>query len=171
MHGITLSSYVPTITTIKTHTSKDEQIINEQCDTLFFSDLAIADSLEAEFGSKYQGEYNPFYNCHGLTFACKRTAILPDEEIWKIINSEYKWVKDQKDVIVGDIILYFLGEDESSILHSGIVVDVTQFGDIKIYSKVKKGREIVHSFKITPYFKGLIKFYRIDYGNRVYKNF
>lgn len=173
MPGIILDSYGVKYSSIKTHTSRDVEIINEQCDTLFYQqDVAYSNSLGPQFESEFQGSPNPFYNCHGLTFACKRTCILDDAEVWKIIKSEYIEIKVHKDVIVGDVILYFYGQDESFILHSGIVVAVNKgIGlDFKIYSKVKKGREIVHQYNKGPYYKGHIKFYRIDYADRIKTN-
>jgi hypothetical protein len=159
----------PPIKSIKTHTSLNQEIINEQYETLSYQDKALPDSFESEFKSKFYGAYNPFYNCHGLTFACKRTGIYDDNEIRKIIKAEYMEVKSTKDVVVGDIILYSLDQNEDVISHSGIVVEVIQGISpvIKIYSKVRMGREIVHQYDVGPYKNNYKKFYRISYGNRI----
>jgi hypothetical protein len=161
---------------IATHTSTNEPIDNEQYDTLSFQDENWPNRLESEFQSKYQGTANPYYNCHGLTFACKRTGIYSDVEIFKILKAEYRKIR-KEDVIVGDVIIYSLPYDENSIAHSGIVVEVIKSEQIvgaikiRIYSKVLKGREIVHDYDKGPYAAGYKTFYRINYDGRIrYEN-
>jgi len=152
---------------ITTHDSEDIAIKNQQNRLLLEQELNIANGLETKFDSKYQGSASACYNCHGLTFASKRTGIFDDAEVWKILRAEYAEIKSENNVIIGDIILYFYGIDNNLISHSGMVVDVNSLTGIRIYSKVAKGREIVHHPRKCPYNLGTYKYYRINHGNRI----
>jgi len=48
------------------------------------------------------------YNCHGMTFATRRTAIEYAEEINKILDEDDYEEVAAKEVIVGDIALYYV---------------------------------------------------------------
>ena len=168
--AIILNEYQELPCSIKTHTSHDTPIANSQSKILLYSENEIVNSFEKDFENKFKGVADPFYNCHGLTFACKRTGIYNSNEIWKIIKEEYRPIKTEREVLVGDIVLY-LTSDEQDILHSGIVVQSNQetIPDILIYSKVLKGREIVHKpTKCTYYitFNATIKYFRITHDGK-----
>ena len=73
------------------------------------------------------------YNCHGLTFANRRTCIFPNGEIIKILkDDEYKKIEMQ-EVMPGDVIIY--KGDDDDIIHSGIVV------------QIKKGKDLIAPIK------------------------
>lgn len=168
--SIILNEYEEEQIGIRTHSSADTPIINSQSKILLFSEVNYANSFEADFDSKFQGNADPYYNCHGLTFACKRTGIYQNSEIWKIINEEYRPIKSEGELLVGDVILY-LSSDEQEILHSGIVVraNYDPIPDIKIYSKILKGREIIHHPRKCTYytqFNATIKYYRISHAGK-----
>jgi hypothetical protein len=153
---------------ITTHSSDNVAIKNQQNHLLLEQELNITNSLESRFGnSKYQGSPSACYNCHGLTFASKRTGIYEDQEIWKIIQAEYVEVKSENNVIIGDVILYFYGNDNNLISHSGIVVEANTISGIRVYSKVAKGKEIVHHPRNCPYNLGSYRYYRIHHANRI----
>ena len=63
---------------------------------------------------------NPIYNCHGLTFASKRTWITDNESLHHVIKDDgYEELKVE-DVLPGDIILYFSASGD--IMHSAVVI-------------------------------------------------
>ncbi|MHB0914213.1 MAG: hypothetical protein ACYC5A_02145 [Thermoleophilia bacterium] len=103
------------------------------------------------------------YNCHGLTFASRRTQIFTNDAINQILQEDgYEEVRFE-NVIVGDVIVYYgeLGDIE----HSGIVISLELFeGRINVpivCSKWGSYNEIIHKFDECPY-EPNVKFYRID---------
>lgn len=170
-NGIILNQYKESDKSIKMHTSTDDEIENYQTFILLESEIIRANAIEKQFDGKFQGNPSPLYNCHGLTFASKRTGIYSDTEIWKILKCEYQAVASVNDLLVGDIILYLERDNETSIIHSGIVVtanhSIGTISEVRIYSKVLKAREITHSIYNCPYHTGNnVKFYRINHANR-----
>jgi hypothetical protein len=80
------------------------------------------------------------YNCHGLTFAARRTWIRDPKEINKILDEdEYKQIQ-QNEVIPGDIAVYYLNGD---VEHSGQVVKRESYF-IWILSKWGQCHEAIH---------------------------
>jgi hypothetical protein len=62
---------------------------------------------------------HPAYNCHGLTFASKRSAIYADADVLRILKEDgYKQIPT-RDALPGDVAIYWAG---TSIEHSAIVV-------------------------------------------------
>src|SRR5689334_17975609 len=60
------------------------------------------------------------YNCHGMTFAGRRTAITEERVVNTILEDDgYQQIK-RKDVMAGDVVLYYEAEGLS---HSGVVVN------------------------------------------------
>jgi hypothetical protein len=119
-------------------------------------------SIKEQFvGLKFKDNPSDIYNCHGLTFASRRTGIYEVAEITKIINDDkYEEIHHLEDLLPGDIVLYF-GEN-GDIEHSGIVLDIAN-QSIKIpliLSKWGMLYEVIHSVYICPYNKEKIKYYR-----------
>ena len=100
------------------------------------------------------------YNCHGMTFASRRTGIY--EISWlKTILTEDGWVELPKDqVLPGDIILYI---NDGDIEHSGVVVSWPEppLGIPMVYSKWGRASEMLHSATDCPYNSAALKYYRI----------
>lgn len=147
---------------IELQTSLGNDIPNEQLE--FESTLLMQKQLSElktkYFGAIFRSGPSSMYNCHGMTFANRRTGIYEVENI-KIILSDDKFIEiNKKDLLAGDIALYY--SDTGDIEHSGIVVDVniSLLVDIKILSKWGDGYEAVHSLYICPYELKYIKFYR-----------
>lgn len=167
--AIVSSEYHEVPGTIHLETSKKTKINNEQYSRITLFDMEIIQRHEYEFSSKFQGEPSPTYNCHDLTFASKRTGIYDDEEILKIIRDEYQEVINEREVIIGDVIIYYDNNDK--ILHSGVVVKANnnnphELVDIRILSKVRNYKEIVHNVNSSPY-EGVRRFYRIKHDYHV----
>lgn len=169
MSYLILGEYDENPTTISLETSKRTTIKNYQYGLLVSFEIADAERLENQFASKFQGDPNPLYNCHGLTFASKRTGVYEDTEVWKIIKDEYFEIKSDKEVLIGDILIYY--DNDNGILHSAIVVKAensnpADLADIWVLSKIRKHKEIVHNYNFSPY-GGEKRFYRIRHEFRI----
>ena len=100
------------------------------------------------------------YNCHGLTFASRRTRISDTAEVRRILEDD-RWEEvELRDVLAGDVVVYFGKEGEAN--HSGIIVDIDK--DLKlplVCSKWGSGGEYIHQLSDCPSMYGPIsKFYR-----------
>ena len=97
------------------------------------------------------------YNCHGLTFAARRTWIHDSLEIKKILEEDdYEEIKPQS-VMAGDIAVYF---EKGDAWHSGIVVEITPAGP-RIISKWGQCHEVVHLIPECPYNATNVNYYRV----------
>lgn len=105
------------------------------------------------------------YNCHGLTFAARRTAITESASIESILKDDEYVEVDRKFVVPGDVVMYYEFGDFS---HSGIVVKVDHIGVepvIWILSKWNRLHEVVHKLHECPYWGRPdinIRFWRIE---------
>jgi hypothetical protein len=96
------------------------------------------------------------YNCHGLTFASRRTWIWKPSEIARILaDDEYQQI-DLHEVLPGDIVVYVQNGDAE---HSGIVISVLPA--LKILSKWGPAHEVIHRVADCPYNAAQINYYRI----------
>ena len=97
-----------------------------------------------------------------MTFASSRASIEEPQEISKILNDDNYTLIDIKDVLPGDIIIYFNNEEA---IHSGIVVQIQNESPYihTVLSKWGFFREAIHPFNFCPYIdkSDAIKFYRI----------
>src|SRR2546430_14604689 len=75
--------------------------------------------------SKLRTDPNPRYNCHGLTFASRRTCVLDENEISRILQEDGYEPVGREAVLPGDIAVYY-SNNGSSIDHSGIVVSAPE---------------------------------------------
>lgn len=98
------------------------------------------------------------YNCHGLTFGSRRTAISDPSEILKIIEEDDYVEVRYREVLTGDIAIYFKDGD---VEHSGVVVGKTEAGHPRILSKWGKLHEVVHLVEECPYDASDVKYFRI----------
>jgi hypothetical protein len=77
------------------------------------------------------------YNCHGLTFASRRSN-LEFSEIFQILEEDDYQHVDRKDVMPGDIVVFIStgqikGSTPGDVEHSGIVVEHPDaLGNVKI---------------------------------------
>lgn len=153
---------------IALETRKNTPIINQQ--SFEFS------SYERNQFNKFKTDYpharircepNPIYNCHGMTFASRRTSIFDSSEITKIIEEDGYTVVSELDLMPGDIILYF--ETSGDCEHSGIVIEVPSrnkgtFWIPTVCSKWGKAYEFIHLANYCPYNYANVKYYRITKG-------
>jgi len=104
---------------------------------------------------------SPTYNCHGLTFASRRTRIEKSSNINKILcDDSYEEIVDIKNVLPGDIVVYYSKTGDPN--HSGIVVENNCKTIIPIIcSKWGCAGEFIHSLRDCPPLYGPIyKFFR-----------
>lgn len=98
------------------------------------------------------------YNCHGLSFASRRTAIESPAEIAKIIkDDDYQQIQSDK-VLPGDIVIYY---EDGDVSHSGIVVRVNELKVPIVLSKWGHCHEVVHQLGRCPYKQTDVRYYRI----------
>jgi hypothetical protein len=99
-----------------------------------------------------------FYNCHGLTFAARRTGISEPAQVQKIINDDaYVQLSLTNKPETGDIAIY---RENGDISHSGIVVYV-KAGTPWILGKWGDMHEVIHEPYDCPYRTAVITFYRL----------
>lgn len=69
------------------------------------------------------------YNCAGMIWACRRTA-LPNPEEWKLILDEddYRPLRENELCVIGDIVVYF-DAGSSEILHIARICQLKQLHD------------------------------------------
>lgn len=145
---------------IVVQTRKGNSIRNEQC----FEISRYEQSLFPEYERKYRvvdrrGDPTAIYNCHGMTFASRRTCIHEAQEILRILEEDNYEPVAGGAVLPGDIVLYFV--DEGDIEHSGIVLQTGPLGMPLIYSKWGKYREIIHYANMCPYDPSNLRYFRI----------
>lgn len=104
---------------------------------------------------------SPTYNCHGLTFASRRTRVFDTPEVQLILGDDSYTEVPIETVLPGDVIVYYA--DDGQITHSGIVVanpDQIPRTPV-IVSKWGSGPEIVHRYSdVHTMYRGIPKFYR-----------
>lgn len=112
---------------------------------------------------KKRAEATALYNCHGLTFASRRTQIDDPAAIRLILDDDNYEEVSKKDVLPGDIILYC--SPNGDIEHSGIVVGAPtdRLEQPRIVSKWGIGPEFVHSATMVngEYDLTNIRYYRM----------
>jgi hypothetical protein len=149
---------------IITQTRKGNPIANAQASLITIADKKDAGDRRARWPTaRIRGnEVVPHYNCHGLTFASRRTAVEDSAEVRKIIGEDGYTEVVGGDVLPGDVILYVSPED-GDVEHSGIIValGVAPLYIPMVVSKWGKGFEVVHAANYCPYTFGHAKYYRI----------
>ncbi len=108
----------------------------------------------------------PFFNCHGLTFASRRTWIIDTEALFRILEDDgYVEILDENNVAPGDVLIYY-GEN-GDITHSAVIVTAPREELLKIPRVISKWgaySEVVHYANDCPYANDYLrrKFYRIQ---------
>ncbi|MGA7080952.1 MAG: hypothetical protein WBQ43_12400 [Terriglobales bacterium] len=117
------------------------------------------------FGAVRVNNICPVYNCHGLTFASRRTEVASEQAIIKMILDDdgFEEVKDERDAKIGNVIVYWGSSGIPE--HSGIVVGDREGAALKtlmIWSKWGKGYEVVHPIHACLWGSMTRRFYRIN---------
>lgn len=111
-------------------------------------------------GAIQRTEPSALFNCHGLTFACRRSKITNRLNIDRILADDAWLAVDLAQVLPGDIVIYY--DDEGDPNHSGVVVEYSKDTLVPIIcSKWGYAGEYLHKVNDTPNFYGpQTKFYR-----------
>lgn len=104
---------------------------------------------------------SPVYNCHGLTFASRRTRVIDAGGIARILQDD-SWTEVQMaDVLPGDIVIYYSEDGDPN--HSGIVLFKNNLGIPEICSKWGTAGEFNHLLTDHPSIYGPnTRFYRCN---------
>ena len=172
MEPLIIGQYDRPRITLNLHTAERNDIDNEQFAFISSYELSQLSSFEHEYPlALFKGNPTAVYNCHGMTFASKRTGVFEDREIEKILKDDkYIEIKDEKDVMAGDIILYY---NETGITHSGTVIQVhpgdhaNDLRSIIVLSKWAKHKEVIHNANYSPYSQGAKRYWRVNHGFKI----
>jgi hypothetical protein len=101
------------------------------------------------------------YNCHGLTFASRRSWIDDKEAVSRILSEDgYDEVKLVAEVMPGDVVVYF--DKYGRADHSGVVVEAPGLLPIpKVVSKWAWAYEVIHWANQCPYEMQDVRYFRI----------
>ena len=112
-------------------------------------------------------ELSSVYNCHGLTFASRRTGISSSAEIAKILTDDEYTEVAESEVLPGDIVIWY-NDANGDAEHSAIVLQrLPDLAGVRrgflVLSKWGDAREYVHALHECPYVQHSRKaFYRIN---------
>jgi hypothetical protein len=123
-----------------------------------------ADNRAKHRTAGFRTDIIPVYNCHGLTFASRRTGIDLSESVRTIIKEDGYEKVDLKNVLPGDVILYLSPDNDGDVEHSGVVVRVEKFGDVNVpfvCSKWGRGSEVLHHWTDCEYDSTHVEYYRV----------
>jgi hypothetical protein len=148
---------------ILTETSKKVSISNEQYpglerDKLFEANVIALQKTYPDL--IIRNIPTDCYNCHGMTFASRRTGIYEPEEIKKILEHDnYKLINNIEDVLPGDVIIYYAPDGD--IEHSGLIIEkANELKVPKVLSKWGMLYEVIHYAFLCPYNTENIHYYR-----------
>lgn len=154
----------PPTTSIALQTRKCTDIPNSQTTNIIEADI---EAQMLKFREKHLGiivrpnTITGIYNCHGMTFASRRTGI--DMVHGHIIEEDNYVQLDNSAILPGDIVAYV--SENGDIEHTGMVLSISENKNIMdtfILSKWGDGSEVIHALYNCPYEKSNIKFYRCE---------
>jgi len=130
---------------IRLETSKRTGIANSQVPEISHYERNLNERVARLFpGIKQRTEMSPMYNCHGMTFASRRTRVFDPLAVQRILADD-EWIEiELKDVLPGDVVIYF--DEEGDANHSGIVVGTEPL----ICSKWGSAGEFIHPLDQVP---------------------
>lgn len=153
----------PTERTIRLDTSLGNAIDNAQILEISMYEKNINDMLTKKWDKSgtLRNSPTPRYNCHGLTFASRRTGIFDSDVIGTILNEDGYEEIPPKNVLPGDVIIYYA--DDGDTEHSGIVVSTSadNLGIPEVISKWGKFSEFIHRANNCPYTFATARYYRV----------
>lgn len=98
------------------------------------------------------------FNCHGLTFAARRTQIPNSASVAQIIKEDGYRELAPPEILPGDIAVYW---KDGEIAHSGVVMYIVN-GVTWVLSKWGQLHEAIHRTLDCPYSNCNVVFYRLD---------
>ena len=168
MHLIATDSVYPPHTNIELRTRLNNSIDNLQAWQHGGSEWQQLDQEPdkwARAGAVRVGEPCPVYNCHGLTFASRRTQVdgTSTMSILQILAEDGYTEVPEPLAKFGDVIVYY--DSDGHAEHSGIVVSRPDASVIQVWSKWGRGYEMIHPAGSCLWGAFLKKFYRITKWN------
>jgi hypothetical protein len=127
-------------------------------------DVRICRSLLTDYPNAQARTPGPSYgyNCHGLTFASRRTQVSSSIEVQHILKEDGYDLVSIDDALPGDVVIY-QSTDSGELEHSGVVVErKTNLMGPKVVSKWGASQEFVHYYTACPYMPADVKFYRMS---------
>ncbi len=157
-----LNALTLTRSSISTATRRNRQIENEICwePAIAGELLQVQDEMQKWKNCIHRADVGPCrtFNCHGLTFASRRTSIHDSSVIQMILDDDGYEQVDLKAVKAGDVATF---RSEGNIDHSGIVVEVDDFKRPRILSKWAFLHEVIHFSFEGPYSDCNVTYHRI----------
>jgi len=149
------------MTMIRLQTASRNDIPNTQRSEISAFERNWAADLSARYApATIRTEVSASYNCHGLTFASRRTRIEEFSSLALILKDDKYEEVSRKQALPGDIVIYY--DNNGDLTHSGLVV----LNDPPLYiplicSKWGNGPELVHGLYNVPSVYGADhRFYR-----------
>jgi hypothetical protein len=135
---------------IRLETSTHRGIENWQGTEISTYNLNWAKEIPKEFSqAKPRTNPSPLYNCHGMTFACRRTSIVKSSSLQDILDDDKYDEIPSREVLPGDIVIYYSQQGDPN--HSGIVVENNPPLYVPIIcSKWGNAGEFIHSLSHCP---------------------
>jgi hypothetical protein len=127
-------------------------------------DLLTCQKLLADYPSAQVRTLGPSYgyNCHGLTFASRRTQVSSSSEVQHILTEDGYDIVSIDNALPGDIVIYRAPET-GEFEHSGIVVERKRdLSGPKVVSKWGASQEFVHYYMACPYAPADVTFHRMQ---------
>lgn len=150
-------------TTLALDSASGNAIDNGQISEISYFEKAYFKDLEKKWGN-HHGERcspTPRYNCHGLTFASRRTGIFDSQTVRQILREDGYIEVSPANLMLGDVIVYFA--EDGDVEHSGLVVELPGIlGVPKVCSKWGKYSELIHWANQCPYSFAQAKYYRFS---------
>lgn len=113
-------------------------------------------------GITRRAEPSPRYNCHGLSFAARRTCIESSDAVRQILREDGYKEMSRELAEPGDFVLYF--SDDGDVEHSGLLLEApskSALGLPLVLSKWGMYAEVVHRASHCPYSVANLRFYRV----------
>ena len=135
---------------ITIETSKRTAIPNIQDSHITYFALSHAKDLGRRHPlARSRTSPSPAYNCHGLTFASRRTQILQGQYIATILSDDQYRAVSETDIMAGDIVVYY--DESGDANHSGMVIELSaQFSVPIVVSKWGSAGEFIHNVHDCP---------------------
>ena len=139
---------------LQMQTARGVQIDNEQIDEISPFERNQFPQFERDFSfaTEVRCEPTPRFNCHGMTFASRRTGIFESSTLKQILNEDGYEQIEKDQVKAGDVIMYY-GND-GDFEHSGLVVKPPTPNSLNVptvRSKWAKYKELIHPGNRCPY--------------------
>ena len=159
----------PTSKTIQLDTAAGQPIDNEQYFEISTFEVNQFPAYERWKDSRItRSGPTAKYNCHGMTFASRRTGIWATAEIQKILSDDQYGEVKPEDAIPGDVIIYFGVDGDAE--HSGIVLTSPKDSQLRVpqvLSKWGKFSEFIHWANQSPYNFASVRYFRITTSNGI----